>query len=93
MAMHVTNEFQTQPGLRRVLEALKVTTAEWNPTNAMPSHAFAEPGGNKIVYLSDLRKVAEHGDEPSDPPPGAAAARPYKLTFVQAVGPPAACAA
>lgn len=93
MAMHVTNEFQTQPGLRRVLEALKITTAEWNGTNALPSHVFAESGGSKIVYLSDLRKGADHGDEPSDPPPGAAAARPYRLTFVQAVGAPEASAA
>jgi hypothetical protein len=91
--MHARNELHTPPGLGRVLEALKITTAEWKATNVMPSHASAERGASKIVYLSDLRKRADHGDEPSDPPPGAAAARPYRLTFVQAVGAPEACAA
>jgi hypothetical protein len=83
--MNVTSEFH---GLRRVLEALKITSAEWNAT-----HEAAQGRGSKVIYLSDVRKRAGHSDEPLDPPPGAAAARPYKLTFVQAVGPPEACAA
>jgi hypothetical protein len=58
----------------------------------VPSHASAERGGGKIVYL-DPRKRMDHGDEPSDPRPGAAAARPCELTFVQAVAAPEACAA
>ena len=41
--MHVTSEFHTQPGLRRVLEALKTTMDEWKATNdQMPRHASAE---------------------------------------------------
>jgi hypothetical protein len=93
--MHVTSEFQTQPGLRRVLEALKITTAEWKATKdpVMPSHASAEPDGCNIVFLSDLRKRRDHGDDPTDPPPATAAARPYELTLVQAVAAPVACAA
>ena len=91
--MHVTSEFHTRPGVPRVLDALKITRAEWNATNALPSHVFAESGGSKIVYLPDLRTRGDNGDEPSDPPPGAAAARPYKLKFLQAVGAPEACAA
>jgi hypothetical protein len=93
--MRATCEFHLQPGLRRVLEAFKITTDEWKATNdlVMPSHASAERGGGKIVYLSDLRKRMDHGDEPSDPRPGAAAARPYELSFVQAVAAPEASAA
>lgn len=77
--MHVTREFHPQAGLRRVLEAFKITTDEWNETNdlAMPSHATVEHAGGKIVYLSDLRKRMDRGDGPSDPRPGAVAARPY----------------
>jgi hypothetical protein len=69
--MRATSEFHLQPGLRRVLEAFKITTDEWKATNdlVMPSHASAERGGGKIVYLSDLRKRMDHGDEPSDPGP------------------------
>ena len=92
MAMHVTSEFHTRPGVPRVLDALKITRAEWNATNVM-QHASAERGRSKIVYLPDLRTRGDNGDEPSDPPPGAAAARPYKLKFLQAVGAPEACAA
>ncbi len=93
--MRVTCEFHPRPGLRRVLEAFKITMDEWKATNdlVMPSHTSAERGGGKVVYLSDLRKRMDHGDEPSDPRPGAAAARPYELTFVQAVAAPAAYAA
>ena len=95
LAMLATCESHPQPGLRRVLEAFKITTDEWKVTNdlAMSSHPSAERGGGKIVYLSDLRKRMDHGDEPSDPRPGAAAARPCELTFVQAVAAPEACAA
>lgn len=47
--MHVTSEFHTQPGLRRVLEALKTTMDEWKATNdQMPTHASAEHGGGEI---------------------------------------------
>ncbi len=93
--MRATCEFHLQPGLRRVLEAFKITTDEWKATNdlLMPSHASAERGDGKIVYLSELRTRIDHGDEPSDPRPGAAAARPYELSFVQAVAAPEACAA
>jgi hypothetical protein len=93
--MHVTSEFQTQPGLRRVLEALKITTAEWKTTKhlATPSHPSAEPDGRNIVFLSDRRRRMHHGDDPTDPPPATAAARPCQLTFVQAVAAPEACAA
>jgi hypothetical protein len=95
LAMRATCKFHLQPGLRRVLEAIKITTDEWNTTNdlMMPLHPSAERGGGKIVYLSDLRKRRDHGNEPSDPRPGAAAARPYELSFVQAVAAPEACAA
>jgi nicotinamidase-related amidase len=31
-----------------------------------PSHASAEHGGGKIVYLSDLRRRMDHVDEPSE---------------------------
>jgi hypothetical protein len=81
-------------GLRRVLEAFKITTDEWKVTNDLvtPSHAPAGRGSGKIVYLSDLRKRMDHGNEP-DPRPGAAAARPYELSFVQAVAAREACAA
>jgi hypothetical protein len=58
-----------------------------------PLHACLEQGGGKIVYLSDLRKRMDHSDEPSDPRPGAAAARPHVLSFVQAVAAPEAFAA
>jgi hypothetical protein len=58
-----------------------------------PSHASAEVGGSKIVYLSELRKRIDDGDEPSDTPPGAAATRPYEFNFVQAVAAPEAYAA
>lgn len=92
--MQVTSEFRTQPGLRRVLEALKITTAEWKTKDlAMPPRAPTERGSGKIVYLSELRKRMDHGDEPTDPPPTTAAARPYKRTFVQAVAAPEVCAA
>jgi len=65
LAMHATCEFHPQPGLRRVLEAFKITTDEWKVTNdlAMSSRPSAERGGGKIVYLSDLRKRMDHGDE------------------------------
>jgi hypothetical protein len=59
----------------------------------MPARASTERGGGKIVYLSELRKRMDHGDEPTHPPPAAAAARPYERTFVQAVAAPEACAA
>lgn len=93
--MPVTSEFHTQPGFRRVLDALKITTAEWKATNdlVMPSHGSAESEGGNIVFLSDLRKRMDHSDEPTDPPPATAAARPYELTFVQAIAAPEACAA
>jgi hypothetical protein len=95
LAMHATCEFHPRPGLRRALEAFKITTDEWKATNdlMMPPPLSAERGGCEIVYLSDLRKRMEHGDGPSDPRPGAAAARPYELTFLQAVAAPEACAA
>jgi hypothetical protein len=93
--MRVTCDFHPEPGLRRILEAFKITADEWKATNdlVMPSHASAGRGGGKIIYLSDLQKRGHHGDEPSDPRPGAAAARPYELTFVQAVAAPEAYAA
>jgi hypothetical protein len=93
-AMQVTSEFRTQPGLRRVLEALKITTDELKTKDlVMPSHASTERGGGKIVYLSEVRKRMDHGDQPTDPPPATAAARPYERTFVQAVAAPEVCAA
>lgn len=76
--MHVTSEFH---GLRRAFEALKITRAEWKANGL----AFAEPEGGNILFLSNLRKRIDHGDEPTDPPPATAAARPYEHTFVQAV--------
>jgi len=95
LAMRATCDFHLEPGLRRVLEAVKITTDEWKATMdwVTPLHASVEHGGGKIVYLSDLRKRMDHSDKPSDPRPGAAAARPYELTFVRAVGAPEACAA
>ena len=94
-AMRATCEFHPEPGLRRILEAFKITTDEWKTTNdlVMPSPASAECGGCKIVYLSDLRKRMDRRDGPSDPRPGAAAARTYEVTFVQAVAGPEAYAA
>jgi hypothetical protein len=93
--MRATCDFHPQPGLRRLLEAFKIATDEWKATKGLvtPSVASAERGGGKIVYLSDIRKRMDHGDEPSDPRPGAAAARPYELSFVQAVAAPEAYAA
>lgn len=93
--MRATCDFHLQPGLRRVLEAFKITTDEWKATKDLvtPSHAPAEHGGGKIVDLSDFRRRLDHGDEPSDPRPGAAAARPHVLSFVQAVAAPQAYAA
>jgi hypothetical protein len=95
LAMRATCDFYLQPGLRRVLEAFKITTDEWKATRDLvtPSHASAQHGGGKIVYLSDVRQRMDQGDEPSDPRPGAAAARPCEFNFVQAVAAPEACAA
>ena len=94
LAMRATCKFHLRPGLRRVLGAFKITTDEWKaPIDlVMPLHPSAERGGGEIVYLSDLRKRVDQGDEPSDPRPGAAAARPYELSFVQAVATAEACA-
>jgi hypothetical protein len=53
-----------------------------------PPNTCAERRLGDVVYLADIRKRFVHNDEPSDPPPGAAAARSYKFTFLRAVATP-----
>ncbi len=52
----------------------------------MSRDTSAERKPGNVVYLADVRVRLDHSDEPSDPPPGAAAARPCELSFLDAVG-------
>jgi len=51
----------------------------------MKLNTCTEQRPDNVVYLADVRKRFHHSDEPSDPPPGAAAARSCELTFLPAV--------
>jgi hypothetical protein len=82
--MHRSSEFHPQPGLRRVLDAVKIAAAEMKATPDLVSSP-ADRLANNVVYLADVRRRVDHNDEPSGPPPGAAAARSYELIFSRAV--------
>jgi hypothetical protein len=92
--MYMTGGFRPQPGLRRVLDAVKMTTAEMKATKDLVlSHTSEGHIGGNVVYLADVRNRANHNDDPSGPPPGAAAARSYELNFLRAVARDRHCAA
>jgi hypothetical protein len=97
--MHATDDFRPQSGLRRVLDALKTAAgelrgaSEWSAFAASlqdrhPDAPERADANSNIIYLSDARRRLHHNDGPSDPRPGAAAARPFKPSFLQAVGIP-----
>jgi hypothetical protein len=99
--MRATDDFRPQSGLRRVLDALQAAAgelgaaSEWSAFAAslQDRHRDATPeradtNGGNIIYLSDARRRLHHNDGPSDPRPGAAAARPFKPSFLQAVAIP-----
>lgn len=79
-------ELRSQPGLRRVLEAVQKTASEIEQTSGAPTD-WRDTCGN-IIYLADFRNRARSLNEPTDPRPGAAAARPVELSFLSAIARP-----
>ena len=90
--MHRSSEFHQQPGVRRVLDAVKIAAVEMKATPDLVSSA-ADRIADNVVYLADVRRRVGHNDDPSGPPPGAAAARSYKLSFLRAAATDRHCAA
>ena len=51
----------------------------------MESNISVPTSSSNVIYLADVRKRFGSGDERPDPRPGAAAARPCELSFLQAI--------
>ena len=79
-------ELRPQPGLRRVLDAVQKTASEIEQTSGAPTD-WRDACGN-IIYLANFRNRARSLNEPTDPRPGAAAARPVELSFLSAIARP-----
>jgi hypothetical protein len=90
--MHRSSDFRTQPGLRKVLDAVRITAAETEVTPDLEP-SIADRTADNIVYLADVRNRDCHNDDPSGPTPGAAGARCYEPNFLQAAATDRHCAA
>jgi hypothetical protein len=90
--MYTSSEFHPQPGLRRVLDAVKATAAEMKARQDLVSSA-ADRIADNVVYLADVRSRDCHNDDPSGPTSGAAGARCYEPNFLRAAATDRHCAA
>jgi hypothetical protein len=90
--MYTSSDFLTQPGLRRVLDAVRITAAEMKVTPDLEL-SIADCTADNVVYLADVRNRDCHNDDPSRPTPGAAGARCYEPNFLRATATDRHCAA
>jgi hypothetical protein len=85
-------DFLTQPGRRRVLDAIRITAAEMEVTPDLEP-LIADCTADNVVYLADVRNRDFDNDDPSGPTPGAAGARCYEPNFLRATATDRHCAA
>jgi hypothetical protein len=53
---------------------------------AMTVNSNADNRSGNVIYLADFRKRIGSVNEPTDPRPGSAAARPVELSFLSVIG-------
>ena len=93
--MYRSSDFVTQPGLRRVLDAVRITAAEMEVAPDL-EQSIADPTADNVVYLADVRNRDCHHDDPSGPSgptAGAAGARCYEPNFLRVAATDRHCAA
>ena len=90
--MYRSPDFVTQPGLRRVLDAVRITAAEMEVTPDLEP-SIADRTADNVLYLADVRNHDCHHDDPSGPTPGAAGARCFEPNFLRATATDRHCAA